>query len=123
MREVGKYIDGCDAYQQYKNKSKTLVEKLMLNIILEKLWSHISVDFITKLPLAQEYNTILVVCNRFSKIAHFIATTERTLVEGLARLFRDHIWKLHGPPESIISDRGVQFTAGMMKELNELLGI
>jgi len=38
-------------------------------------------------------------------------------------LFRDYIWKLHGLPESIISDRGVQFVAGMMKELNELLGI
>ena len=38
-------------------------------------------------------------------------------------MFRDYIWKLHGLPESIISDRGVQFVAGMMKELNELLGI
>jgi len=45
------------------------------------------------------------------------------LAEGLARLFQDHIWKLHGLPESIISDRGVQFVAGMMRELNNLLGI
>jgi len=43
--------------------------------------------------------------------------------EGLARLFRDNMWKLHGLPESIISDRGPQFTAGLMKELNEILGI
>jgi len=43
--------------------------------------------------------------------------------EGLARLFRDHIWKLHGLQESIILDRGVQFAAEIMKELNELLGI
>ena len=56
-------------------------------------------------------------------MAYFIATTEKTSVEGLARLFRDHIWKLYRLPESIISDRGVQFTAGMIKELNELLGI
>ena len=56
-------------------------------------------------------------------MAHFIATTEKTLAKGLAKLFRDHIWKLHGLPESIISDRGVQFAAGMMKELNNLLGI
>ena len=80
-------------------------------------------DFITKLPLAQGYDAILVVCDRFSKIAHFIATTEKTSVEGLARLFRDHVWKLHGLPESITLDRGVQFTAGMMKELNNLLEI
>jgi len=95
----------------------------MPNAIPEKPWSHISADFITKLPLAQGYDTILVVCDRFSKMAYFIATTEKTLAEGLAKLFRDHVWKLHGLPESIISDRGVQFAAGMMKELNNLLGI
>ena len=44
-------------------------------------------DFITKLPLAQEYNTVLVVCDYFSKMAHFIATMEKTLAEELARLF------------------------------------
>jgi len=95
----------------------------MPNAIPKKPWSHILADFITKLPLAQGYNTILVVCDHFSKIAHFIATTKKTSVEGLAKLFWDHIWKLHGLPESIISDRGVQFAVGMMKELNNLLGI
>ena len=80
-------------------------------------------DFITKLPLVQGYNAILVVCDQFSKMAYFIATTEKTLVERLARLFRDHVWKLHGLPESIISDRGVQFTAEVIKKLNELLEI
>ena len=95
----------------------------MLNVIPEKPWSHISADFITKLPLAQGYDTILVVCDHFSKIAHFIATTEKTLAEGLTKLFQDHVWKLHRLPESIISDRGAQFTAGMMRELNNLLGI
>jgi len=95
----------------------------MPNTIPEKPWSHISADFITKLPLAQGYDAILVVCDHFSKMAHFIATTEKTSTEGLAKLFWDHVWKLHGLPESIISDRGVQFVAGMMKELNNLLGI
>jgi len=65
---------------------------------------YISVDFITKLPLAQEYNSILVVVNRLIKSVHFIPTTKKTLAEGLARLFRDNMWKLHRLPESIISD-------------------
>ena len=80
-------------------------------------------DFITKLSLAQGYNAILVVCNHFSKMAHFIATTKRTSAKGLTRLFQDHVWKLYRLPESVISDRGVQFVAGMMKKLNNLLGI
>jgi len=56
-------------------------------------------------------------------MVHFIPTTEKTSVEGLAKLFRDNVWKLHGLPESIISDRGPQFTAGLIRELNRMLGI
>jgi len=95
----------------------------MSNSIPEKPWTHISADFITKLPLAQEYDSILVVANRLTKMVHFISTTEKTSAEGLARLFRDNMWKLHSLPESIISDRGPQFTAGLMRELNEILEI
>jgi len=122
-KEVGRYVDRCDACQRYKNRSKAPAGKLMPNAIPEKPWSHISADFITKLLLAQGYNMILVVCDRFSKMAHFIATTEKTSAKGLAKLFWDQVWKLHGLPESIISDREVQFAVGMMKELNNLLGI
>jgi len=56
-------------------------------------------------------------------MVYFIATTEKMSAEGLAKLFRDHMWKLHGLSESIISDRGVQFAVGMIKELNHLLEI
>ena len=95
----------------------------MPNVIPEKPWSHILADFITKLLLAQRYDVILVVCNHFSKITYFITTTEKTSVEGLAKLFQDHVQKLYGLPESIISDREVQFAVGIIKELNNLLGI
>jgi len=76
-------------------------------MIPEKPWSHISVDFITKLPLVQGYDAILVVCNCFSKMAYFIATMEKISAEGLTKLFQNHVWKLHGLPENIRSDRGV----------------
>ena len=65
----------------------------------------------------------MVVVNRLTKIVHFIPTTEKTSAEGLARLFRDNMWKLHSLPESIISDWGPQFAAGLMKELNQMLEI
>jgi len=76
-----------------------------------------------KLPLVAGKDVILVVCNKLSKMTHFVATTEGTLAERLARLFRDNVWKLHGLSESIVSDRGLQFTAEMTKELNSVLGI
>ena len=78
----------------------------MPNSIPEKLWMHILVDFITKLPLVQGYDSILVVVDWLTKIVYFIPTTEKTSAEGLVRLFRDNVWKLHGLPESIILDRG-----------------
>jgi len=53
-----------------------------------------------------------------TKMAHFIPTTEKTSAEGLVRMFRDYVWKLHRLPESIVSDRGAQFAAGLMRDLN-----
>jgi len=64
-----------------------------------------------------------VVVDRLTKIVYFIPTIEKTSAEGLARLFRDNVWKLHGLPKSIISDRGPQFAAGIIQKLNRILGI
>ena len=56
-------------------------------------------------------------------VTTFVGTTEGTLAEGLARLFRDNVWKLHGLPESIVLDRRLHFVVEMTKELNRMLGI
>ena len=55
-----------------KNKTKALVEKLKLSEVLEKLWIHLIVDFITKLPLVAGKDMILVVCDRLSKIIYYL---------------------------------------------------
>ena len=81
------------------------------------------VNFITKLLVVAGKDAILVVCNRLSKMTYFVATIEGTSAEGLARLFRDNVWKLHRLPESVILDRGPQFAAELTKELNNMLGI
>jgi len=52
---------------------------------------HLIVDFIAKLPVVAEKDTILVVCDRLSKMTHFVATMEGTSVEGLVRLFRNNV--------------------------------
>jgi len=118
-----RYVEGCDACQHNKNRTEQPADKLMPNSIPEKPWTHILADFITKLPLAQGYDSILVVVDWLTKMVYFIPTTEKTSAKGLARLFRDNVWKLHGLPESIISDRGPQFAAGLMRELNGMLRI
>ena len=56
-------------------------------------------------------------------MTYFVTTKEETLAEGLARLFRDNVWKLYRLSESIVSDKGPQFAAEMMRELNNMLEI
>ena len=106
-----------------KNRAEMLAGKLRPNEVPEKPWQHISVDFIMKLPLSKGHDSILVVCDRFLKMFHFVVMTEKTTAKGLAKLFRDNMWKLYKLPESMISDRGPQFAAGLTKELNKMLGI
>jgi len=123
MRDVGRYMEECDLCQRMKNRTEELAGKLKLGEIPEKPWTHLMVDFIMKLLVVAGKDAILVVCDKLSKMAHFVAMTEGTSAEGLARLFRDNIWKLYRLPESIVSDQGPQFAAGLTKELNRMLGI
>ena len=122
-RNVGKYIEECDLCQRMKNRTEELAGKLKLSEVPEKPWTHLTVDFITKLPVVAGKDAILVVCDRLSKMTHFVATIEETSAEGLARLFRDNMWRLHSLPESVVSDRGPQFAVELTKELNRMLGI
>ena len=96
-----------------KNRTEEIVGKLKLNEVLEKLWTYLTVDFITKLSLVAGKDTILVICDRLSKMTHFVVTTKETSVEGLARLFRNNMWKLHRLPQNIVLDRGPQFAVEM----------
>ena len=123
MRNIGRYMEGCDLCQRMKNRTEELAEKLKLSEMLEKPWTHLTVDFITKLLVVAGKDAILVVYNWLSKMTHFVATTEGTTAEGLVRLFRNNVWKLHGLPESMVSDWGPQFAAELTKELNRMLGI
>ena len=123
MRDIEQYVEWYDMYQRMKNRIEVLVRKLKLTKIPEKPWTHLTVEFITKLLLVARGDVILVVCGRLSKITHFVATTKEISAEGLVWLFRDNIGKLHGLPENIVSDKGLQFAAKLMKELNQMLGI
>ena len=84
-------MEGCDLCQRIKDRTEEVVGKLKLSEVPEKLWTHLTVDFITKLPIVAGKDTILVVCDRLSKMVYFVATTEGISVEGLARLFRDNV--------------------------------
>ena len=80
-------------------------------------------DFVVELPLSSGYDAVITVVDSVSKRAHFIPTHTMVTVEGAARLFLHQVWKLHGLPTCVVSDRGPQFVARFTKELYRLLGI
>src|SRR5467141_5346123 len=65
----------------------------------------------------------MVVVDRLSKRTHVIPTTSDVTAARVAKLFRDHVCKLHGLPEEVISDRGMQFISNFTRSLSQLLGI
>jgi transposase InsO family protein len=83
----------------------------------------ISIDFIVELPEPHVYNAIMCVINSLTKHTHFIPTHTTINVEGTALLFHKEVWKHHGTPHKVISDRGPQFVAAFTRELYKLLGI
>jgi len=76
-----------------------------------------------ELPESSGHDTIMTVIDSVSKRVHFVPTHMMVTAEGAARLFLYHVWKLHGLPKRVVSNRGPQFIASFTKELYRLLGI
>ena len=73
---MGRYVEGCDLCQRMKNRLEEPAGKLKLSEVPKKPWTHLIVDFITKLLVVAGKDAILVVCDRLLKMAYFVAITE-----------------------------------------------
>ena len=117
-RDVHKYVQQCFECQAIKaERSKTpgLLQPLQ---IPESNWQSVSMDFIVGLPRTQhQKDTILVVVDRLSKMAHFIPTKETVEAPQIADLCIQNIYRLHGMPSSIVSDRDVRFTDHFWRQI------
>ena len=86
-------------------------------------WKVVSIDCISGLtPSANDYDAIFVCVDKLSKMAHFKPITTHITVKRPARLFRDHVYKIHSPPKVILSDRDARFTSRFWDVLHGLLG-
>ena len=120
---VRRYVEACDTCARIKiprHKPFGLLKPLE---IPERPWRAITMDFIVKLPLSHGYDSIWVVCDRLTRAAHFLPCREAMNAPELAWLFLDRIFRLHGLPDSIVSDRGSLFVSKFWKELTSRLSI
>jgi Plavaka transposase len=106
-----------------KTQKRKPFSKLLLLPIHKHPWEVTSVNFIVKLPDSHGFNIAMVIVDSVTKHGHFIPTHMTVTALGSARLYLQHMWKLHGLPRSMVSDRGPQFVAEFMHELYRLLGI
>ena len=107
---VKQYVAACSKCQQNKASQQKPAGLLQPLPIPEYPWDSVSYDLITQLPkTARGHTAVLTVVCRLSKMVHFLPTHDTLTAMGLAQLYRDHVWKLHGVPKEIISDRGTQF--------------
>src|SRR3981189_2980191 len=104
-RYIGLYTKSCDLCCRTKAQRHKPTGELHPSATPTSRWSIISVDFVLELPLAKSnHNTIMNVVDVASKRAHFIPTYNTVTTEDSARLFLQHVWKLHGLPDAVISN-------------------
>lgn len=120
--DVQSYIKSCLPCQQNKYQRHTS-GLLYPHDIPESTWSTISMDFITHLPPSDNSNSILVVVDKLSKRTRLFPVTDNITSEETARLLVDNIFKIHGIPSKIISDRDPKFTSNVFKQAMSTLGI
>ena len=123
-RYIGLYTKTCDLCCRTKILRHKPIGELHPTATPTERWSVISVDFVSELPRSRSgYDAILNVVDSVSKRRHFIPTFTTVTAEQTAELFFREVWRHHGLPDAVISDRGPQFVAAFTRELYRLLGI
>jgi hypothetical protein len=121
--DAKEYVKTCLTCQQnwtFNKKQTSLLQPLP---ILEGSWESVSMDFMVRLPPSKGFDAIMVVVDRFSKMAHFIPTKDEATVQETNRLFFTHVFKHHGLPKDIVLDQDPKFTSKFWRTLWKQMGL
>ena len=122
-REIASYIAKCNVCQRVKAEHQRPAGLLHPLQVPEWKWDKVDMDFITGLPRSSKgHNSIWVIIDHLTKVAHFILVNTTYDGNKLASLYIERIVSLHGVPKEILSDQGTQFTLRFWKNFQEALG-
>jgi hypothetical protein len=119
---ISAYVEGCDRCQRYR---KDLHPKAVIQPqeVPEGPWQTIGIDLIGPLPVSRGKDAILNIVDHYTKQIHLFPVTTQLTADGVASIYFEQVFPLHGIPKKIISDRGPQFAARSMRALYKRLGI
>lgn len=120
---VHSFVNACSICKQAKPDRAKYPGLLQPLPVPEGAWQVVSLDFVEGLPKSAGYNVILVVVDKFSKYSHFIPLAHPFSAASVARVFMVNIYKMHGLPQALISDRDRIFTSNLWQQLFHLAGV
>ena len=121
---VSTYIKGCVCCQANKSAHSHPPGKLQPLPIPDGKWATVTVDFVTQLPETDSgHDAICVFCDKLTKMVHLVPTVTAVTAQQTAQLFVQHVWRLHGMPSVLVSDRGTQFDSELFREIMRLLEV
>uniref|UniRef100_A0A8C1QKT9 Gypsy retrotransposon integrase-like protein 1 n=1 Tax=Cyprinus carpio TaxID=7962 RepID=A0A8C1QKT9_CYPCA len=121
-RDIHDFVLACSVCATGKTSNRPLDGLLRPLPVPSRPWSHIALDFVTALPPSNGMTVVLTVVDRFSKAAHFIPLPKLPSAKETAVTVIDHVFRLHGLPMDVVSDRGSQFVSKFWQEFCKLLG-
>ena len=113
---ITKYVEGCDKCQRYC-KDRHSTAPIILHEVPEGPWQLIGVDLTGPLPMSRGKDMILNIVDHYTKQIYLFPVTSQITADGVASIYFDHVFPLHGIPQKIISDRGPQFAARSTRAL------
>ncbi|KAI3365736.1 hypothetical protein L3Q82_000693 [Scortum barcoo] len=116
------FVKACPVCSRHKSSHHAPAGLLQPLPVPRRPWSHVSLDFVTGLPPSHGHTAILTVVDRFSKMAHFVPLPKLPSAKETAELMLTHVFRLHGLPVDVVSDRGPQFTSIFWREFCALMG-
>ena len=122
QNDVKRYVKNCQICQQAKYSTQPTAGLMQPLPIPENIWQDIAMDFVIALPPSHGCTVIMVVMDRLSKFAYFIPLPSAFTAKMAAEAFVQHVVKIHGIPQSIVSDRDKVFTSLFWQQLFQQQG-